>query len=96
MIRPSVLVTRLLGGAVAASAMLVVFSSQAFALLPDPHGGAPIPGSRMPDTTTGTSSATVLWIAVAIAVLAVVLAAAVVLRLRGRRLTRPSQSSATA
>jgi hypothetical protein len=96
MIRPSVLIARLLGATVAASAMLVVFSSQAFALRPDPRGGEPIPGSHMPEAATGTSSATVLWIVLAIAVIAVGLAAAVVLRLRQRPLTRTSQSSQTA
>jgi hypothetical protein len=96
LLRPSALIARLLGATVAASAMLVAFSSQAFALRPDPGGRAPIPGSSLPDTATGTSSSTVLWIVLAIALIAVALVAAVVVRLRQRPLTRTSQSSQTA
>jgi hypothetical protein len=96
MIRPSVLIARLLGASIAASAMIVVFSSQAFALRPDPRGGEPIPGSHMPETATGMSSATVLWIVLAVALVTVVLAAAVVVRLRQHPLARMGQPSATA
>jgi hypothetical protein len=96
MIRPSVLITRLLGATVAASAMLVAFSSQAFALRPDPGGRAPIPGAQLPDTATGTSSSTVLWVVLAMALIAVALVAAVVVRLRQRPLMRTGESSTTA
>jgi hypothetical protein len=95
MIRPSVLITRLLAATVAASAMLVVFSSQALAMRPDPGDGA-VPGSPVPATAPSTSSDPMLWIILAIAVIAIALVAAAVLRVRQRPLVRHSQTSPAA
>jgi hypothetical protein len=95
MIRPSVLITRLVGATVAASAMLVVFSSQALALRPDPGGGGVVPGSQGPATAPSTSSHTMLWLIAAIAVIAVAIVAAAVLGVHQRPLVRHSQASPT-
>jgi hypothetical protein len=95
MFRPSVLIARLLTAATAAVAILVGVSSQAQALRPDP-GGAPVPGSRVPEPASSAWSAPTLWIAVAVAVLTLALAAAVVMRSRRRPLLRRSQPSPTA
>ena len=94
MIRPSVLIARLVAATVAASAMLVVFSSQALALRPDPGGGI-VPGSQGPATAPSTSSDTMLWVILATAVIAVAIVAAAVLRARQRPLVRHSQTSPT-
>ena len=95
MIRPSALIARLVGATMAASAMLVVFSSQALAMRPDPGGGA-VPGSQVPATAPSTSSDTMLWVILAIAVIAVAIAAAAVLRVRQRPLVRHGQTSPAA
>jgi len=96
MFRPSVFIPRLVGAAAAAAAMLVVSSSRAFALRPDPAGQGYPGGSRMPEPAASGSSATVLWIALAIAVVALALIAAVVARRRQRPFAQTGQSSATA
>jgi hypothetical protein len=94
MTRPSVLITRLVGATAAAGTLLVALSGRALALRPDP-GGAPVPGSHLPDAEIAGSSSAAMWITVAIVVLVVALCAVLAVRLRLRPPVRGSQPTAT-
>jgi hypothetical protein len=89
MLRPSILVYRLIGTAMAVSGLLLLAAGRAAALVPDPaEGGAgsshPLPASPAP---SGTAT-DLLWIAVAAGVAALVVAISIAALVQHRRTSR--------
>jgi hypothetical protein len=89
MLRPSILVNRLIGTVAAVSALLLLAAGRAAALVPDPSDGGA--GSSHPQPAppapTGTST-DLLWIAVAVAVAALVVAISITALVQHRRTSR--------
>jgi hypothetical protein len=89
MVRPSILVNRLIGTAAAVSVLLLLAAGRAAALVPDPAEGGrgssqPLPASPAP---TGTST-DLLWIAVTVVVAALVAGISITVLVQRRRTSR--------
>ena len=89
MVRPSILVNRLIGTAAAVSVLLLLAAGRAAALVPDPAEGGrgssqPLPASP---AQTGTST-DLLWIAVTVVVAALVAGISITVLVQRRRTSR--------
>ena len=89
MIRPSIILNRLIAAAATAAVLVLIAAGRAAALVPDPDDGRATTGRPLPAPPASPGTSTdVLWIAVTVGVVALVAAVATALLVERRRTSR--------